>query len=126
MRKKGDILPIPNFDLAVTSPCDKPPLAAQIRLTTDQTATRHCRRPAHSIDTCPMRLKDLTRPIAFLKFQYADFTIAGGAREQTSRFVGRPADYIDRRCVKSEISHFRPLRGLLAPNEDFAIVGGGS
>ena len=72
-----------------------------------------------------MRLEDLVAPIPFLKFQHADFAIAGCAGEQAPGFVVGPADNVHGGGVQGEVSDAGPLALGFAPDEDFAVVGGG-
>lgn len=123
--KERGILPIPDLDTTIAPPCNEPSLAVQVRLAAHQTSTRDRGRPAHRIDTGSVRLENLTRPIALLKLQNADFTVTGGACEKTPRLMWGPADDIDGSAMDMKIGDFGPLRILLAPDDNLAIVGGG-
>lgn len=64
-------------------------------------------------------------PIALIEFEHGDFAVGGGAGEETSAFVWGPGDDVDGGVVVGEIGDFGPEAGLFAPDEDFAVVGGG-
>ena len=69
--------------------------------------------------------EDLMLPAALAKLEHADAAIRGGAREQAAGFVGGPRHDVHGRAVQREVCDFLPLRVLLPPDEDFAVVAGG-
>lgn len=65
-------------------------------------------------------------PVPLLELKHADPAVGAGACEQTAGFVRRPGDYIYRGGVVCEFSNATPAaRGLIAPDEDPGIIGGG-
>lgn len=81
-----------------------------------------------------MRVEQLVRPAIVAEFKYADVAVGGGTGEQAATLVRSPGDAVDGGSVQGEIKNFCPgasggggggARSLLAPYEDFAVVGGG-
>jgi hypothetical protein len=76
--------------------------------------------------------------LTFLELVDGDAAIGARACEDAAAFVGRPAHHVYAGCVDCELEDLRPCRGggllgacgeacggCFAPNEDFAVVGGG-
>lgn len=76
--------------------------------------------------------------LALLELMDGDTAIGAGAREDAAALVGCPAHHVYASCVDGELEDFGPCcgggllgpggegcGGCLAPDEDFAIVGGG-
>lgn len=72
-----------------------------------------------------MRREYDMQPVPLVEFKDGDLPIAGGAGEKTPAFMRGPADDVDGGLVEVEVGDFGPLGVLLAPDEDFAVVGGG-
>lgn len=64
-------------------------------------------------------------PAALAELEHADAAIRGSARKQAAGFVGGPRHNVHGRGVQREVGDFLPLRVLLPPDEDFAVVAGG-
>lgn len=82
-----------------------------------------------------MRVEDLVGPAVIAELEHAHVAVRRGASEETPTLVRRPGDHVDGGCVEGEIEDLGPgaaagRRGctlvVLAPDEDLAIVGGGS
>jgi hypothetical protein len=72
-----------------------------------------------------MRLHQLVRPRIILELEHADVAVRGRAREHAAGFVGGPGDEVDGGRVDGDLVDALPGVVLLAPDEDFAVVGGG-
>ena len=72
-----------------------------------------------------MRLEDLMAPVPLLELKHAHPAVAAGAGEQAPALVRRPGDDVHGGSVQGEVGHAGPLAGGFAPDEDFAVVGGG-
>lgn len=73
-----------------------------------------------------MRIEHDMPPIPLLELQHADPAVGAGAREQTPGFVGRPGDDVHGGGVVREVGDPGPAAGgLVAPDEDAGVVGGG-
>ena len=73
-----------------------------------------------------MGLEDLMCPVVVLEFEDRDVAVGRCASEQAACLVGRPCDEVDRGGVEGDLIYLLPAVGLLAPDEDLAVVRGGS
>lgn len=72
-----------------------------------------------------MRLEDLMIHAVILELQHTHIPVAARAGQETARLVGGPGDDVHAGGVQGEIEDLGPCCAGLAPDEDFAVVGGG-
>ena len=116
---------LPDLDLAVASASYKPSRSAcLVSACADDLSGCDSGRPGYAVDATSMSLEELVCPVVVLKFEYRDVAVGRSASEKAARFVGCPGDEVDRGGVKGDLIYLLPAVGLLAPNEDLAVVRG--
>ena len=80
--------------------------------------------PAHAVDTQPVGVEDGVLPAVVAELEDRDVAVGGGAGQEAACFVGGPRHDVDRGLVQGEVEDALPGAGLLAPDEDFAVVAG--
>ena len=122
--RAGLSVPLPDLDGAIAPTGDKPPQRARRLLGAGDSAGSNAGGPADGIDAQAVRRKDLVAPGAVAELENRDVAVRGGARENAARVVRCPGNEVHGRRVQLRHVHPLPLAGLLAPDEDLAVVAG--
>jgi hypothetical protein len=114
---------LPKLNLAVASAGDEPPGCARlVSARTDDLSWRNCGRPRNAVHTGATGLEDLVRPGVVLELENRNVAVGGGAGKQAAGLVWCPRDVVHRSSVQSNFVNLLPRRGLLAPDDNLAVV----
>jgi hypothetical protein len=116
---------LPELDLAVAATSNKSPRCARlVSARTDNLSRRNRGRPRDAVHTRAAGLEDLVRPGVVLELENRNVAVRGSAGKQTASLMWCPRDVVDRSSVQSNFVDLLPGRGLLAPDDNLAVVRG--
>lgn len=114
---------LPDLDLAVASTSHQSPCRSSlVGARTNNLPRCNSGGPGYAVHATAMSLEELMCPVVVLEFQYRDIAVSGCASEQAACLVGCPGDKVDRGSVEGDLVDLLPAVGLLAPDEDLAVV----